>query len=197
MDPITSWEDLEIEPVADCRVFQVERRRRRQAAEGTEGDFFLIRCPDWVNILAFTPKDELLLIRQWRHGVSAPSLEVPAGVIDPGERPLAAAKRELLEETGYAASRWFSLGSLEANPALQDNRCHCFLALDARPRQAQADDPRERILVEPTPYPEAERRWLSGQIRHGLAVAALGLEAARRAGRFDPEPLEAVAETHP
>lgn len=114
------------------------------------------------------------MVQQWRFGSRALSLEVPAGVVHAGEPPLAAARRELLEETGCVAERWSSLGSVAPNPAVHDNRCHQFLAEGVRQVQDPTLDEGEdlrRLWLEEAEVVAAVRE---GRIDHALAVTALG-----------------------
>jgi 8-oxo-dGTP pyrophosphatase MutT (NUDIX family) len=115
---------------------------------------------------------ELLAVEQYRHGVDRASLEVPGGVCDPGEDPLTAAKRELLEETGHASNNWISLGSCSPNPAIQTNRCHFFLALGCEKMHDLVLDPTEELRVWAIPYLEWESKLRSGEIHHALVLAA-------------------------
>ena len=95
---------------------------------------------DWVNVVPITAAGRVVMIRQYRHGTGEIGLEIPGGVIDPGEEPLAAARRELREETGYGASELAAIGQVAPNPALQDNRCYSFVARGAFCERAQALD---------------------------------------------------------
>ena len=105
------------------------------AAPGSaaDGPHYIIEGKDFVTIVAVTPPDHLLLVRQFRVAVAAVTLELPAGHIDPGETPEQAARRELLEETGYTATTFKLLASLSPSVARFTNRMWCFLASDARP----------------------------------------------------------------
>ena len=115
--------------------------------------YHTIEFPEWICAIALTPAREIVLIEEYRHGVRALSLELPCGTPDaPGEDLLVATRRELLEETGYAADDWHALGSATANTARQNNRVHAFLALDARKVADQALDPGEMIRTIVLPW---------------------------------------------
>jgi 8-oxo-dGTP pyrophosphatase MutT (NUDIX family) len=141
----------------------------------------------WVNVVAVTAADEVVLIRQYRHGLGQVHFEIPAGTTDPGETSLLdAAQRELLEETGYAGGRWSPLITLSPNPALQDNLAHTFLAEGvARVREADpgaGEDLRTHLV----PVSEIERLIDDGGFIQALHTAPLmkyllrrGREAAR------------------
>lgn len=109
-------------------VFQVREKCFENPSEGGSFTYSVLSAPDWVNILAVTSERRIVLVRQFRPGTEQFTLELPAGVIDPGESPLAAAKRELLEETGMKSDHWISLGRCSSNPALMDNHTYLFLA---------------------------------------------------------------------
>jgi 8-oxo-dGTP pyrophosphatase MutT (NUDIX family) len=127
---------------------------------------------DWVNAVALTDAGNMVLIRQWRPGSREISLEMPGGMVDPGESPLEAAQRELLEETGYRASKWTALGAVDPNPAIQNNHCHTFLAEGAVRVGVAQQDGSEDIETLELPIAEVERAIASGQIRHALICVA-------------------------
>lgn len=175
-DPATPWADREDRLVGETRLFQQRMVRRRSPHSEREHDFTRLLCPDWVNVVAFTAPDhgsELLVVEQFRHGIDASTLETIGGVCDPGEDPTGTARRELLEETGHAAGRWVSLGSCAPNPAIQDNRCHFFLALECVPVAALDLDPSEELRVWGLPWAEADRLLREGRLDHALVMAAL------------------------
>jgi ADP-ribose pyrophosphatase len=132
-----------------------------------------VEMSDWVNVLALTDAHEIILVRQHRFGTQEDSLEIPGGMLDPGEDPLASARRELAEETGYTAERWEPFGWSHPNPALQSNRLYTFVARGARLTRATALDPLEDCRVELAPLAELPSLLASGQIRHALVLVAL------------------------
>jgi ADP-ribose pyrophosphatase len=157
--------------VADHGVFKVERL----VYEGTPlpRDIFVFACPDWCNVLAETPAGELVLIWQYRFGTDALSLEIPGGVIDPGEEPIDAARRELLEETGYEAESIELVSVVEPNPALQGNRCFTYLARGARPTGKTAFDDLEDLETVLVPKSELAGLIDDREITHALVVVAI------------------------
>jgi ADP-ribose pyrophosphatase len=166
------WRTCQTHVALDHPVLRVERVTRRLAM-GPPHDFVVLRSPDWVNVLPITPEGRVVLIRQWRQGSGRPSLEIPGGIIDPGESPEQAGARELLEETGYAAGRLLRLGQVNPNPALFGNTCHYYLALEAVPLAAPCLDDGERIEVLTRPVEDLAALVRDGSIDHSLVLAAL------------------------
>ena len=114
----------------------------------------IFEYPDWVDVIALTADLNVVLVDQYRHAVGQIRTEFPAGAVDGAEAPMAAIKRELLEETGYASDDWRLIGSAPVNPALQTNRIHCFLALGARQVAEQDLDEGEAIRTHALPLSE-------------------------------------------
>jgi ADP-ribose pyrophosphatase len=155
--------------VADHDVFRVERREY----DGLPREIFVFDCPDWCNVIAETDEGELVFVWQYRFGTEALSLEIPGGVIDPGESPETAALRELREETGYEAASVELLSVVEPNPALQGNKCFTYLARGARLVGPTAFDDLEDLEVALVPRADIAAILDSGQITHALVVSAL------------------------
>lgn len=167
------WETLERSPVRWSRVFGVQDVKRRSPRTGRSGLYQVIHCAPWCNVVALTPDDELVLIYQYRHGVDALCLEIPGGLVDPGERPEDAATRELLEETGYTGDAPVLLGEVHPNPALQNNRCSTYLVTNARLTHAPNLDEGEDIRVTRVPISAVPELITQGEITHALVIAAL------------------------
>jgi 8-oxo-dGTP pyrophosphatase MutT (NUDIX family) len=175
-DPATPWLDRHRQLQGETRLFQQFLIRRRSPHSAVEHDFTQLRCPEWVNVVAFTAPEqggELLMVEQYRHGIEASTLETVGGVCDPLEPPSRSAERELMEETGHRAGRWVDLGSCAPNPAIQNNRCHFFLALDCVPVAALDLDPAEELRVWAVPWAEVEAMLRSGRLDHALVLVAL------------------------
>jgi len=128
---------------------------------------------------------DVLLVRQFRYAVGTALLELPAGTLEPGEPPLEAARRELLEEVGVEAADWESLAVLFPSPGVMTEVMHLFLASGLTPPRtvppARTDTSDEHLAVERVPLPEAVARVARGEIRDAKSVAGI-LLAARRKG---------------
>lgn len=133
----------------------------------------VLETPDWVNVVALTPEKHVVLVRQFRFGTETVTTEIPGGVVDPGESPEEAARRELAEETGYTSKRWSSLGFVEPNPAFLGNRCHHFLAEEVRRTEEVDPDPGEDIVVSTLPLDEIPGEIAAGRVLHSLVICAL------------------------
>ena len=171
-DPATPWIQEGESVRQDSRLFRQVVARRRSPHTGREHAFYRLQGPDWVNVIAFTKEGELLVVEQFRHGIDAPTLEIPGGGCDEGESPAAAARRELREETGFEAAEWVALGHCAPNPATLANRCHTFLALGCEAVSDLALDPAEELRVWACAWPEWEAALRRGEIQHALVLAA-------------------------
>ena len=136
--------------------------------------FHVLEYPAWVNVVALTPDGEIVLVRQYRHGVQQILLELPAGVVDPNDTPASAALRELREETGFEAEELHLTGSMDANPATQTNRSWSFLATGVKRTGEQRLDDTEDIEVELQPFVAFADRVLRAEVNlQGLHLAGV------------------------
>ena len=140
---------------------------------GNRLDATVLEFRSWANVVALTKNGEAVLVKQYRHGVCESLLELPGGLVEDGEDPLDGARRELLEETGYAASSFIQVGQFYPNPAFQTNTLHCFLALEAEKVGEQSLDAGEDIEVDLVPFDELVEIAKRGEFRHGLMTAVL------------------------
>jgi 8-oxo-dGTP pyrophosphatase MutT (NUDIX family) len=123
-------------------------------------------------VIPLTPKKEVVLIRQYRHGIRDVTLEIPGGLVEKGDTPEEAAAKELAEETGYRCAEMISFGAVHPNPAIQNNLCYTFLAKDAFVGGVQEQDEKEDIEVLLRPLDQIPRLIREGEITHSLVVVA-------------------------
>lgn len=196
---IRHWRTVATERPFEHRLFGVERERL-QAPDGDEREVVLLDTADWVNVIALLggAEPEVVLVRQWRFGVRAVTLEIPGGMVEPGESALETAGRELLEETGYRAGSLRLLGQVLPNPAIQRNRCTTWLASDLELLGEPAGDGSEELEVVTLPLLEVPARIAAGEIAHSLVIAAFylfGLD--QRGGRSAERDPGITAERDP
>lgn len=155
---------------------------RVQTGRGTVlEEFPLVHARDWACIVPVTRDGQIVLVRQYRHGVGRITLEFPAGGVDPGEAPEAAARRELLEETGYAADDWQHLLSVPPEPTRRKHLAHLYLAVGAERVSEQRLEPGEDAEV--VLLPRSELDSLVHEIPHAVHIAALFLARERLGGK--------------
>ena len=177
------WTVLDSRNLIEDRWIRLRADRLRTAEGAVLDPWYVLDYPDWVAAVAITADDQLVLVRQWRHGAGAWSLELPGGVIDAADAdPVAAGRRELLEETGYGAASWRYLYAAYANPAIQTNRMHIVLGTGARAVAPARPEPGESIRVECVPVAAVLAGIGSGLIGQSMHVGAIlvGLAAAGR-----------------
>ncbi|WP_290877110.1 NUDIX hydrolase [Gracilimonas sp.] len=142
-------------------------------SEDLSAVFSIIDAPDWMNVIPLTPNNEIVLVEQYRYGIEQPTLELPGGMVDPGEMPEETAKRELLEETGYEGSDWEYLGKVSSNPAFLANYTHLYVVKNCHKVQEQNLDGNERINVHTMPLDDFLEMVKEGTVHHSLVVAAV------------------------
>ena len=173
----SSWYEKSRKQLFECSMFTVFEAERYTKQDDIS-TFYLIDAPDWAGVIPVVNTSEgrkFVMIQQYRHGTGRRSVEFPGGIIDPGEDPVLAISRELLEETGYAAEMIIPLGSLSPNPAIMTNRFHAFVAEDCQlVREPQLDE-HEDIQVLLIPEDEAINLVGGEEMGHALMIAALFL----------------------
>jgi 8-oxo-dGTP pyrophosphatase MutT (NUDIX family) len=153
--------------------FTVRKDAVRMQNGGYIPDYFVLEYPNWINVTAITTDGQLVLIRQYRHGLGQVSYELCAGVVDPGEDPLTAAQRELLEETGFGGGTWELTMTLSANPGTHANLSYSYLATGVTLQQAQQLESTEEITVHLVSPERAQQLLESGEIMQALHAAPL------------------------
>lgn len=168
------WKVIESHRTPLFGEFHLLRYRAVLPSSKIQHEFVVLESPDWVNVVGLTERGHILFIRQHRLGSGRVELEIPGGLVDSEDRePLYAAKRELLEETGFESNDWRLIGVVNPNPALHNNRCHTYLAMNCRRVRGPSPDSTESLEVLEIPLEEVPNLILSGEITHALALNGL------------------------
>lgn len=171
------WHPISREKVYSTRIFDIENIKSI-SPKGDEKTFIGLSSPEWAIVVPIVVKEGkrfFVMVRQWRHAASILLDEFPGGVINEGEEPVEAAKRELMEETGYITKNITHLGSLFPNPAIMQNRCHIFFAECEENAQVQNCDSDEFIDVILVEYDEILKNMGRHPFQHALMCSALFL----------------------
>ena len=166
------WERLGSKRLLSNRYFSLRSDRLRLPDGGIKDPYFVLERPDAAIIVPITENNEVVLVRQYRPPLEMMELGLPAGLVEEGERPEEAARRELAEETGYTGGAWETLGSLASSPSLKDNWAYLFLARGVE--ETAAPDPDEHELVEVV---KVLLEDLSGLVHSGKIVSSSGVAA--------------------
>ena len=171
---VQKWENRGRQLISDHRIFKIREDKTVNPRTGTEHKMVVLECPDWVNIIAITSEGDMVLVEQYRQGSETVELEIPGGMMDPGETdPVATAVRELAEETGYTGQHARKIGECFANPAIMNNRVHTILVEECRLTdevQFDAGEDLVTVLVKADDLPQMIKE---GKIRHSIILAAI------------------------
>jgi 8-oxo-dGTP pyrophosphatase MutT (NUDIX family) len=170
---IEPWDEVSEGAPDKRRVFTVRSDVVRSRVTGRLHTVDRLLAPDWVNVVAITEQNEMLFVRQWRFGARTFTLEIPAGLVEPGEEPLAAGQRELLEETGYAGPNARVIGAVLPNPAFMNNKATTIWVPRASRVAEQQLDPMEELEIVRIPVEKVERMLEEG----GELATAIGMVA--------------------
>jgi len=161
------------ERIAQFRFFELYRHATADEQGRPGREAFSLAFPDWVSVVPVTSEGNFVLVRQYRHGVDAPTIEVPGGIVDEGEDPAKAAVRELLEETGFGGGTLVPLGVTHPNPVLQSNRHHMFLARGVEKVGETDFDAEEHCELVVLSGDQVRAHVRDGKITHALVLLSL------------------------
>ena len=171
---VSPWKTVRSTTVGDFRIFKLRSDVKVSPRTGREHDFYVLDSVNWVNVIAVTPDQKLVMIKQFRHGSNTVELEIPGGMMDPGETdPVVAGVRELREETGYEGENARVLGRIWSNPAILSNRTFTVLIENCRLKHDVDWDYGEDLATRLVPASELPELVAGEKIGHSLVVVAL------------------------
>lgn len=180
------WQKISSKQLADYRIFTIRADQMLSPRTGKPHEFFVLDCVDWVNVIATTPDNHLVMVEQYRHGTNTIELEIPGGMMDSSDAsPVATAIRELQEETGFSgdSERAELIGKIFSNPAIISNTTHTVLIENCVEKHERIFDPGEDLVTRLVPIAEIPNLVREGKIRHSLvAVALFHFELWRKRG---------------
>jgi 8-oxo-dGTP pyrophosphatase MutT (NUDIX family) len=168
-----AWKVVQDKKVYETPIFNLHQKKMTPSGPKEAGTFYILDTPEWINVIALTPDREIILVEQFRFGIEKCTLEIPGGMVDPGETPIESAIRELAEETGYTTGKWTKLGEVSSNPAIMTNFTHLYLAEDCIKSEEQHTGEHEDIRVHKMPVDDFLDLVKSGVIHHAIVLSAV------------------------
>jgi 8-oxo-dGTP pyrophosphatase MutT (NUDIX family) len=173
---IQKWKKISAKQLGDFKIFSLWENISVSPRNGKQFPFLVLNTNDWINVIPITEDGKVIVIKQYRHGSEDITLEIPGGMVDDNDVSAAeAARRELLEETGYAGEELIELGICSPNPAIFNNKLHIFFARNVKQVSIQEQDGAEDIEVIKVGIEKIPKLIKSGEINHALVVAAFHL----------------------
>jgi 8-oxo-dGTP pyrophosphatase MutT (NUDIX family) len=171
---IRPWQKLSSKPLGNFHIFTIRSDQVISPRTQQQQDVYVIDCGNWVNVIAVTPDQQLVMIEQYRHGSTTVELEIPGGMIDAKDAsPVAAGVRELCEETGYEGENPRVLGQIFPNPAIMSNTCYTVMVENCRCLHPVKFDHGEDLATRLVPIADLPQLVAGGKIKHSLVVVAL------------------------
>ncbi len=168
------WEVEKSEIVFDDKWLKVRSDRCRMPGGRIVAPYYVLEYPDWINVVGITVKKDVVLVRQYRHGLGKTVVELPSGTVESQDQsPQDAARRELLEETGYAGDAFVQTGIVSPNPSNHNNRAYCFLARDLEWVQPPQLDDTEEIETVLVPWADALAMLQRREFMQAMHVSSL------------------------
>jgi 8-oxo-dGTP pyrophosphatase MutT (NUDIX family) len=172
--PVLPWKKIRSEPRGDFRIFTIRADRAVSPRTGAEHEVYILDSVNWVNVIAVTPDQQLVMVEQYRHGSNTVELEIPGGMMDATDAsPEATGARELREETGFVGNKPSLLGEIFPNPAIMSNKCYTVLIENCHCAHEVQFDHGEDMITRLVPISEVPALVAAGKIMHSLVVVAL------------------------
>ena len=171
---IRPWQKTGSKPAGDYRIFTIRSDRKLSPRTGKEHEFYILDSVNWVNVIATTPDEQLVMVEQYRHGSDTVELEIPGGMLDAHDAsPVAGGVRELQEETGYEGGEPQIIGQIFPNPAIMSNICYTLWVRNCQLKHPVQWDHEEDLSTRLVPLAEIPGLVAAGKIRHALVAVAL------------------------